>query len=82
MEGHEDKLLRTLILDLLGEFEDKTTVTEAEKRLKAHLDGSSILLPDLRAVVYSTGVKNADLQLYNSVLEVGGTARLVTKPQR
>lgn len=81
-ETHEDKLLRTLILDLLGEFGDKATVTEAEKRLKAHLNGSAPLAADLRAVVYAIGMENADSKLYNELLEVYHNETLQEEKER
>lgn len=68
--GHEDKLLRSLILNLLGEFEDKATVSEAEMRLEAHRNGSSPLPPDLRSVVYTIVLSNADVDSYKSALKV------------
>lgn len=59
-----------MVLELLGIFEDGKVLSEAEKRLKAHLDGSSPLVPDLRSVVYALGVHNAKLDLYESLLNV------------
>lgn len=81
-ESHEDKLLRSSILDLLGEFEDETVITEAEKRLKAHLDGSLEVLPDLRGVVYAIGVKNANQDLYKSVIDMYHAASLQEEKER
>ena len=69
-ESHEEQLLRILVLDLLGEFEDEATICEAKKLLEAHLNSSSILPPDLRSVVYSMVLKNADLESYKSFLEM------------
>ncbi|KAK3914792.1 Puromycin-sensitive aminopeptidase [Frankliniella fusca] len=81
-EGHEDKLLRSVILDLLGEFEDETTIFEAEKRLKAHIGGSVEIAPDVRAVVYSIGVKNANEDLYKSVINMYHSASLQEERER
>lgn len=41
-------MLRTLVLGRMGRSGDKATVAEAQKRFKAHCDGTTTLPADLR----------------------------------
>ncbi|KAJ1522937.1 hypothetical protein ONE63_002076 [Megalurothrips usitatus] len=69
-EGHKDKLLRNVILDLLYAFEDEATVTEAHKRFEAHKNGTAPLWSDIRGTVYKTVLRNADAATYETFLKL------------
>lgn len=69
-EGHKDKLLRSVILNLLYAFEDENTIIEAHKRFEAHKDGTVPLWSDIRGTVYKTVLRNADLETYETFLKL------------
>ena len=69
-QGHKDKLLRNVILDLLYTFEDEATVIEAHKRFEAHKNGTTPLWSDIRGTVYKTVLRNADVTTYDTFLKV------------
>jgi puromycin-sensitive aminopeptidase len=57
-EGHEEALMRSLILATAGEFGHKETVDTAKKMMREFLDGGKTIPADLRGVVYSLGVED------------------------
>ncbi|KAH0626797.1 hypothetical protein JD844_002010 [Phrynosoma platyrhinos] len=57
-EGHLDALLRGLVLGKLGKAGHKTTLEEARRRFKDHVEGKHILSADLRSPLH----KQADMQ--------------------
>lgn len=69
-EGHKDKLLRNVILDLLYVFEDENTSVEAQKRFEAHKNGTTPLWSDIRGTVYKTVLRSADAATYETFLEL------------
>ncbi|ELK01597.1 Puromycin-sensitive aminopeptidase, partial [Pteropus alecto] len=59
-EGHLDALLRGLVLGKLGKAGHKTTLEEARRRFKDHVEGKQVLSADLRSPVYLTVLKHGD----------------------
>jgi len=65
-----DKLLRTLVLHLLGAHGDESVIAEAKKRFaKFHEDPSS-LSADLASVVFRLAVRNGDEATYQDMIKI------------
>ena len=56
--GPLDAMLRGLVLGKLGRCGEEKTVAEANKRFKAHIDGSKTLAADLRTAVCNINNNN------------------------
>ena len=68
--GHKDKLLRSIILDLLHAFDDEAAFVESRKRFQAHLNGTTPLWTDIRSTVYRAILSKADVSTYEIFLKV------------
>ncbi len=69
-EGHLDALLRSTVLNQLGEYEDEGTLREAASRFARHVENSPSIHPNIRAVVYSLAGKTGDRAVYDKMWEL------------
>jgi len=69
-DSHLTLLLRTRILSSLGLFGDEEVIAEARRRFSVFLDDRTTLVPDLRAVVYTTVVAHGGDQDFDNVMRV------------
>lgn len=69
-EKHLDTLLRSLVLGRLSWLDDESTVDEAKKRFKVHVNSSQILPADLRSACYKTVLRAGGEDVYNNLLEL------------
>lgn len=69
-EGHLETLLRSTVIGRLARFKDEAVLTEAKKRLEAHIAGTAIIPADIRSVVYQAAASTADRKLYDALLKL------------
>ncbi|XP_045101162.1 puromycin-sensitive aminopeptidase-like isoform X2 [Portunus trituberculatus] len=81
-EKHLDTLLRSLVLGQLGLYGEESVVTEAKKRLLAHVANTVTLPADLRSPVYKTVVSQADEKTYEQMLKLYREADLHEEKDR
>ncbi|EEC12055.1 aminopeptidase, putative [Ixodes scapularis] len=68
--GHLETLLRSTVIGRLARFKDEAVLTEAKKRLEAHIAGTAIIPADIRSVVYQAAASTADRKLYDALLKL------------
>lgn len=68
--GHEDRLLRSVILDLLQTFDDEVATEESTKRFEDHVNGGASLRTDIKSTVYRAVLSKADKAIYDNFLKV------------
>ncbi|KAM7315731.1 puromycin-sensitive aminopeptidase [Ixodes scapularis] len=70
LTGHLETLLRSTVIGRLARFKDEAVLTEAKKRLEAHIAGTAIIPADIRSVVYQAAASTADRKLYDALLKL------------
>ncbi|EGG24449.1 puromycin-sensitive aminopeptidase-like protein [Cavenderia fasciculata] len=78
-ESSSDVLLREKVNTRLGLLGYAPIVEESKKRFAKHLDGSSPLTADVRAVVLHTVVRNGDEAVQDQVIELYKKAKVVAE---
>lgn len=68
--GHQDKLLRSLVINRLGGCGDESLIAEAKRRFAAHLEGTQLIPADLRSAVYRAVMSRGDLSTYETMIQV------------
>jgi puromycin-sensitive aminopeptidase len=69
-EGHLDTLLRGLVIEQLGHFQDASILSEARRRFETFRSSGEGLPPDQRFPVYRMVVESAPAEAYEQVLAV------------
>jgi len=81
-ESHLDTLLRSLVLNRLAALDDKDTIEEAKKRFELHVNGTTILVADLRSPVYRAVLSVGDIDTYLTMLKLYREADLQEEKER
>ncbi|KAM9792467.1 puromycin-sensitive aminopeptidase-like [Neosynchiropus ocellatus] len=69
-ESHYDCLLRSLVLQKLGNTGHQPTVEEAQRRFREHLRTKQPLVADLRTPVYLTVLRHGDASTLDTMLKL------------
>ena len=69
-EGHLDTLLRGLVIEQLGHFQDASTISEACRRFSGFRATGEGLPPDLRFPVYRMVVESGHAEAYEKILDI------------
>jgi len=69
-ESHLDTLLRSVIIEQLGLFDDLETIRIAKEKFKNFIKDNSSVSPDLRGALYSIVLKNGGEDEFNQILEI------------
>jgi puromycin-sensitive aminopeptidase len=70
-DGHQEKLLRSTIIGLLGNFcwKDSAVSSEAQRRYEAHWTDPSALSSDYKSTVYRIVLKHGGEKEYDAILK-------------
>ncbi|CAK8674637.1 unnamed protein product [Clavelina lepadiformis] len=69
-EGHLDGMLRSLVIDRMGQCGCDNTVAESNKRLATHLNKSCMLNADLRSPVYGIVLSHGGRKDFETLLSL------------
>ena len=81
-ESHLTKLLRPMVIGLLGRYGDPRVNAEALRRFDAGIREATPVAPDLRMAVYGQVVESRGLEGYEAVLKVYREAELHEEKNR
>ncbi len=81
-ESHLTKLLRPMVISLLGRYGDPHVADEALRRFDQGVRDATPVVPDLRAAVYGQVVESRGLDGYEAVLQVYRQAELHEEKNR
>ncbi len=81
-ESHLTKLLRPMVIGLLGRYGDRHVAAEALRRFDQGIRDATPVAPDLRAAVYAQVVQSRGTEGYEAVLRVYREAELHEEKNR